>query len=195
MYPKVSKLQSLNVVLQITNPKQISKRRSFVLMEIIIRQIRKNDNAEVANVIRTVLIEHNVPKVGTAYADASLDCMFETYSAPKSIYYVVEKNNKIIGGAGIAPLENGPADTCELQKMYFLDEARGLGLGGQMMAKCLADAVKFGFARCYLETMPYMEAAQKLYIKSGFTYLNAPMGCTGHSSCPVWMIKELINKQ
>jgi putative acetyltransferase len=40
--------------------------------------------------------------------------------------------------------------------------------------------------------MPYMEAAQKLYVKSGFEYLDAPMGDTGHCSCPVWMIKQLI---
>ena len=164
-------------------------------MDIIIRKIEQNDNAAVANVIRTVLIEHNVPKVGTAYADASLDCMFETYNTPRSVYYVVEKGGKIIGGAGIAPLENGPTDTCELQKMYFLDETRGLGIGTTMMEKCLASAVDFGFSRCYLETMPYMEAAQKLYKRSGFEYLDAPIGCTGHSSCPVWMIKELGTRE
>ncbi|QEE49576.1 GNAT family N-acetyltransferase [Flavobacterium alkalisoli] len=158
---------------------------------VIIRPIVKEDNLAIARVIRHVLIEHNVPKVGTAYADASLDCMFETYSVSGSIYYVVEKNGKIIGGAGIAPLENGPEDTCELQKMYFLSEARGLGLGEKMMQKCLESASGFGFKRCYLETMPYMESAQKLYKKSGFNYLDAPMGCTGHSSCPVWMIKEM----
>lgn len=158
---------------------------------VIIRPITKADNEAVATVIRNVLIEHNVPKVGTAYADASLDCMFETYSTLNSTYYVVEKNGKIIGGAGIAPLENGPADTCELQKMYFLTEARGLGLGEMMMKKCLESASGFGFKRCYLETMPYMENAQKLYKKSGFVYLDEPMGNTGHNSCPVWMIKEL----
>lgn len=163
-------------------------------MSIIIRKIAKEDNAAVAKVIRDVLVEHNVPKVGTAYTDASLDCMFETYSKPNSVYFVVEKDNKIIGGAGVAPLDNGPADTCELQKMYFLPEARGLGVGSQMIEKCLQAAADFGFEQCYLETMPYMQAAQKLYFKNGFTYLDAPMGDTGHSSCPVWMIAPLSTK-
>lgn len=157
----------------------------------IIRKIEAKDNREVANVIRTVLIEHNVPKVGTAYADVSLDCMFETYNTSQSVYFVIEKEGRIIGGGGLAPLENGPDDTCELQKMYFLNEARGLGLGAKMIRICLESAMNFGFKRCYLETMPYMEAAQKLYINMGFKYLDAPMGCTGHNSCPVWMIKEL----
>jgi putative acetyltransferase len=160
-------------------------------MDTIIRKIKQQDNAAVAKVIRDVLIEHNVPKVGTAYADASLDCMYETYNKPQSIYFVVEKEGKIIGGAGIALLENGPEDVCELQKMYFLAEARGLGLGTKMMNKCLEAAKGFGFKRCYLETMPYMQDAQKLYKKSGFEYLDAPMGDTGHSSCPVWMLKTL----
>jgi putative acetyltransferase len=75
--------------------------------------------------------------------------------------------------------------------MYFLAEARGLGLGSQMMSQCLEAAKDFGFKRCYLETMPYMHDAQKLYKKSGFDYLDAPMGDTGHSSCPVWMLKTL----
>lgn len=156
-----------------------------------IRPIQKADNEAVANLIRTVLIEHNVPKVGTAYADASLDCMFETYSASRSRYFIVEHNNKIIGGAGISQLANEKDSICELQKMYFLPEARGLGLGMQMMERCLNEARSFGYEQCYLETMPYMIDAQKLYKKFGFQYINAPMGCTGHTSCPVWMLKEL----
>lgn len=161
-------------------------------MSIVIRKIEQKDNAAVAALIRSVLIEHNVPKVGTAYADASLDSMFEAYSAEHSAYFVVEKERVLIGGAGIAPLENGPAHVSELQKMYFLPEARGTGTGTKMMETCLAFAKAEGFTHCYLETMPYMEAAQKLYRKSGFEYLDAPMGDTGHNSCPVWMLKELV---
>lgn len=163
----------------------------LTMSEVIIREIQKADNVSVARVIRSVLEEFNVPKIGTAYADPQLDCMFETYFEPKSIYFVVEKDGKIIGSAGIAPLANGAPEVCELQKMYFLPETRGLGIGAMMMKHCLEKAKAFGFQQCYLETMPYMEAAQKLYLKSGFSYLDAPMGYTGHSSCPVWMIKEL----
>lgn len=149
------------------------------------------DNPEIAAVIRKVLIEHNVPKVGTAYADPQLDCMFETYNKPMAVYFVVENDGKIVGGAGVSQLENEADAVCELQKMYFLPETRGLGLGTLMMQKCLQSAAAFGYQKCYLETMPYMKAAQKLYQKSGFEYLCAPMGNTGHTSCPVWMIKEL----
>ena len=158
---------------------------------MLIREIQVWDNIQVAQVIRTVLEEFNVPKVGTAYADPELDTMFEAYQKPNAAYFVVENEGRIIGVAGIAPLANALGEVCELQKMYFLPETRGLGIGAKMMETCLSKAKELGFVKCYLETMPYMEAAQKLYKRSGFDYLEEPMGCTGHTSCPVWMIKEL----
>ncbi|MCL9807835.1 GNAT family N-acetyltransferase [Flavobacterium luminosum] len=157
----------------------------------IIREIQKEDNPHVARLIRSIFEELGAPKVGTAYADPQLDFMFENYDVPSASYFVIEQDGEIIGGAGVAALEEGMPEICELQKMYFLPQARGLGLGAKMMQTCLDRARSFGFKKCYLETLPMMEAAQKLYVKSGFEYLKEPLGSTGHSSCPVWMIKEL----
>jgi len=162
------------------------------MTSISIREIEQKDNEQVAKVIRKVLVDLGVPKVGTAYADKALDCMFENYTEPRSSYFVVVENDIILGCAGIAPLENYEGtDVCELQKMYFLEAARGQGIGAKMMETCLKKAAEYKFEKVYLETMPYMEAAQKLYVKSGFQYLDAPMGNTGHFSCPVWMLKVL----
>lgn len=141
--------------------------------------------------IRAVLVEMGVPKVGTAYEDASLEDMHATYEAPRMAYFVVEEEEKIIGCAGIAPLQGGDPEVCELQKMYFLPEARGRGVGGEMMKSCLDFARSQDFKKCYLETMPYMKNAQKLYARSGFEPLDKPMGDTGHYNCSVWMIKDL----
>ena len=57
---------------------------------------------------------------GFAIHDAEVDAMYEAYARPRSAYFVVERGGKVIGGGGIAPLENGEADVCELRKMYFL---------------------------------------------------------------------------
>ena len=157
----------------------------------IIRKINKEDNSEVAQLIRAVFDELDIPKVGTAYEDPYLDLMYEEYNKPKSVYYVVENNGRIVGVAGIAPLANEADNICELQKMYFLPETRGIGIGTEIMEVCLQSARNFGFEKCYLETMPFMHDAQKLYRKSGFEYIDAPMGSTGHVSCPVWMLKKL----
>lgn len=158
---------------------------------IVIREIELEDNPKIAKAIRSVLIEMGVPKVGTAYEDAALDFMTETYNKPKKAYFVVADGNEIIGGAGISPLDNYEGNVCELQKMYFMPEARGIGLGGEMMTKCLEFAKQAGFEQCYLETMPYMDDARKLYRRVGFRNLEKPMGDTGHYSCSVWMLKDL----
>ena len=55
----------------------------------IIRPIQKKDNPQIARVIREVLVDLGVPKVGTAYADKALDCMFETYQKKDAAYFVV----------------------------------------------------------------------------------------------------------
>lgn len=158
---------------------------------ILIREITKRDNEAIAELIRKVLIEYGVPKVGSAYEDTSLGDMTASYSDLKSIYYVVEINGKIFGGSGIAPLKNAQDNICELQKMYFLPEARGKGIGKSMMKVCLNKAKALGYEKCYLETLPYMKAAIKLYTKTGFKPLKKPLGNTGHYSCNVWMIKDL----
>ncbi len=157
----------------------------------VIRKIEKRDNKAVAELIRAVFDEMNIPKVGTAYEDPYLDLMYEEYNKPRSVYYVVESEGKIVGAAGVAPLENEAESICELQKMYFSPETRGLGIGSQMMDKCMQSAKEMGFEKCYLETMPFMHGAQKLYKKTGFVNIDGPMGSTGHTSCPVWMLKDL----
>ena len=158
---------------------------------IVIREIELKDNPKIAQAIRSVLTEYGVPKVGTAYEDKALDCMTETYNQDKMTYFVVAKGDDILGGAGISPLDNYEGNVCELQKMYFMSEARGKGLGSQMMAKCLEFAKQSGFKQCYLETLPYMVEARKLYRKVGFESLDKPLGNTGHYSCTEWMIKDL----
>jgi putative acetyltransferase len=159
--------------------------------DFIIREIELKDNAMLAAVIRNVILEMGAPKVGTAYEDKATDQMFETYQKEKSVYYVVEHQNKVIGGAGVAQLDNFEGKTCELQKMYFLPVARGVGLGAELIAVCLEKAKELGYENCYLETLPYMQAAVKLYKKQGFINLDKPMGNTNHYSCNVWMLKEI----
>ena len=61
-----------------------------------IREIKPRDNHKIAKVIRNILIEFGVPKVGTAYADKILDTLYEAYNTEKAIYYIIEKDNKSI---------------------------------------------------------------------------------------------------
>jgi len=158
---------------------------------MLIREIQQKDNEQIAKVIRSVFHELDAPKVGTAYADPILDTLFEVYQENKTRYFVVENEGKVVGGCGIAPLEYTDESICELQKMYFAPEIRGTGYAELIIAKCLEFAREAGFKQCYLETLSFMEAAQKLYKRIGFEEIDGPMGNTGHNSCEVWMLKKL----
>jgi putative acetyltransferase len=59
------------------------------------------------------------------------------------------------------------------------------------MQQCLDAAREHGFKRCYLETLRGMTAAQKLYERSGFARIGAPLGNTGHGGCNTFMVLDL----
>ena len=159
---------------------------------MLIRPINESDNKHIAVILRQVLIEMDIPRKGSAFEDPEIDKMYESYQSNRSIYFVVEEKNKILGGAGINPLKDGDSDICELQKMYFHKSIRGKGIGNKIIELCLNFAVESNFKKCYIETMPNMVNAQKLYLRKGFNYINNPLGNTGHTACPIWMLKNLV---
>ena len=158
---------------------------------MLFREIQQKDNESIAKVIRDIFHELEAPKVGTAYADPILDTLYEVYQSSRSVYYVVELDGKVVGGCGVAPLENAEVSVCELQKMYFAPEIRGTGYAEKIINQCLEFASQQGFEICYLETLSFMTIAQKLYKRMGFEHIEGPMGNTGHNSCEVWMTKKL----
>lgn len=159
--------------------------------DFIIRPIAPRDSAAVAHIIRTVMPEFGADGPGFAIHDPEVNDMYAAYARARSAYFVVERGGSVVGGGGIAPLEGGSADVCELRKMYFLPEARGVGAGAAMMQRCLDAARNFSFKRCYIETLTGMDAAQSLYRKHGFTPLCEPLGGTGHFGCDRFFILEL----
>ncbi|MBL7844033.1 MAG: GNAT family N-acetyltransferase [Cyclobacteriaceae bacterium] len=156
-----------------------------------IRKIRPEDNVQVANIIRTVMPEFGASGQGFAIHDKEVDNMYTTYTQPRSAYFVCEENGKLVGGGGVAPLEGGDADTCELKKMYFLPQGRGKGWGQHVLEACLKAATEIGFTFCYLETFNTMKGAMKLYEKNGFEKIPKPCGNTGHFACDTFYKKKL----
>ncbi len=155
------------------------------------RLIRKDDNPEIAGIIRAVLTEFKANKPGTVYFDPTTDDLATLFSAPHSEYWVLELGGKIVGGSGVYSTDGLPAGCCELVKLYLLPEARGKGYGRLLINKCFDSAAKFGFKQVYLETMPELKNAIGLYEQCGFTSLNGPLGNSGHFGCDLWMLKTL----
>jgi putative acetyltransferase len=160
-------------------------------MTVSIRPIRAGDDAAMAAVIRTVMPEFGATGDGFAINDPEVDWLSTAYAEPRCAYFVVERSGVVLGGAGVAPLVGGDRDTCELRKMYFLPEARGLGAGAAMMARCLDAARELRFDQCYLETLRGMDAAMKLYERTGFARIPGPLGATGHGGCNAFYLLQL----
>ena len=157
----------------------------------VIRPIEPRDDAAVAGIIRNVMPEFGADGPGFAIHDAEVDSMSTAYSRPRTAYFVIELDGRVQGGAGVAPLDGGESDVCELRKMYFLPALRGRGAGAAVIARCLDAARALGFRRCYLETLTGMDAAQKLYLASGFRRIDAAMGATGHHGCNRFYLRDL----
>ena len=158
---------------------------------ITIRPILPSDNAAIAHIVRTTLLEFGAARPGTVYYDESTDRLSEVFSTPGSIYYAADHQGAILGGAGIYPTDGLPSDTCELVKMYLQPDARGMGLGEKLMSECIDFAIGYGYKQIYLETMPELKQAIGLYEKVGFSRLSAPLGSSGHFGCGIWMQKKI----
>jgi putative acetyltransferase len=161
------------------------------MTDFSIRPIEPRDDAAMASIIRMVMPEFGATGSGFAINDPEVDWMHRAYSQPRCAYFVVERDGRVVGGAGVAPLEGGDPAVCELRKMYFLPEARGIGAGAAMMARCLQAARDIGFRQCYLETLTGMDSAMKLYERSGFRRITCSMGNTGHGGCNTFYLLDL----
>lgn len=157
----------------------------------LLRPIRPSDDAAIAAIIREVMPSFGACGDGFAINDPEVDWMSRAYAQPRHAYFVIERDGQVLGGAGIAPLTGADGHVCELRKMYFLPEARGIGAGSAMMAQCLDAARGFGFTHCYLETLSGMDAAMRLYESSGFQRIDGPMGATGHGGCNRFYLRVL----
>jgi len=155
------------------------------------RTIQPDDNPALAKIVRDTLAEFGANHPGTVYYDDTTDHLYELFQKPASIYFVAESMDRIVGGAGIYPSAGLAPDTTELVKMYLIPEVRGKGIGRLLISRCLEFAKEEGFSKVYIETMPELAQALKLYEKVGFRYLDGPLGNTGHFGCGIWMIKDL----
>jgi len=160
-------------------------------MSVSYRHIKKKDNREIAELIRSVFREFGVLRPGTVYFDPTTDNLFSLFKKRGSTYWVAEEEGRIIGGCGIYPTTDLPEGCAELVKLYLHPEKRGRGTGRELIRKSLRSAEKMGYQQVYLESFPEFNKAINLYLKSGFEFIPGPMGNSGHYGCNIWMLKDL----
>ncbi|MBR0200707.1 MAG: GNAT family N-acetyltransferase [Oscillospiraceae bacterium] len=154
--------------------------------------ITAEDDGALAQIVRHNLETHDLALPGTAYYDEQLDHLSGYYlSDPAKRFYLVLRDGagRTLGGVGVAELPF--FDRCgELQKLYLADEAKGAGLGCELIARIEDRARELGYRRIYLETHSNLRAAIHVYEKSGYRRIPRPKEAV-HGTMDRFYIKEL----
>jgi ribosomal protein S18 acetylase RimI-like enzyme len=92
-----------------------------------------------------------------------------------------------LGCVAVRPLDGDTA--CEMKRLYVRPSARGLGIGGALVAVIIRSAEELGYAEMKLDTLPAMPEALALYRRFGFAEIPAYY----HSPLPgtVYLGKQL----
>lgn len=181
----------------INTPANTSLSEPITAESCVIRRIEQADNTQVAAIVRRVLEEHAFNKPGTAYFDPELDDMFSHYQGNGQCYLVAvhEATQRVMGGGGYSRLKGTKTQEglCELQKVYFLPDARGLGLGKKLLEALINQATRDGYQSMYLESAGEFANAVGLYEHLGFSHLDKHKGDTGHQGqCSIYMSRPLM---
>ena len=158
---------------------------------LAIRDIQSADDIQVSQLIKTVMTEIGAVGPGYSIGDPEVLAMSQHYEAPKSRMLVLARDKQILGCGGFAPLTGGDQDVCELRKMYFYPDVRGLGKAQEMITEIMDRAKEAGYKKMYLETITGATKARALYERNGFTEIDGACGNTGHGSCDRFYQRDL----
>ena len=98
------------------------------------------------------------------------------YSPPDGRLFLAFVDGELAGCIAMRQLEEG---ICEMKRLFLRENARGQGLGNQLIEKLIEDAREIGYKKMRLDTYPpKMGKAVSLYESHGFcpieTYYHNP---------------------
>jgi ribosomal protein S18 acetylase RimI-like enzyme len=92
------------------------------------------------------------------------------YASPRGRLLLARDKDAIAGCVAMRPLTE---ETCEMKRLYVRSRFRAEGVGRQLAERVIAEARSAGYQRMYLDTLPTMADAQRLYEKLGFKEIPA----------------------
>lgn len=92
---------------------------------------------------------------------------------PRGIFYLIRVDGQLAGMGGLRYLRDGAA---EIKRIFIRPGFRGMKLGELALERLLLDAAAFGYGAAYLDTAPFMTAAQRIYAQHGFVDCPAYQG-------------------
>jgi ribosomal protein S18 acetylase RimI-like enzyme len=97
--------------------------------------------------------------------DAELDGLPGDYAPPTGLLLVGFVDDRL---EGLVACRQWSADICEMKRLYVRPSGRGSGLARALVTTLLAAATAQGYRQIYLDTLPMMGAAQRIYESLGF---------------------------
>ena len=108
--------------------------------------------------------------------DEELAHLEHKYGRPEGRLYLLRLDGQSSGCIGLRKLDD---ENCELKRLYVRPAYRGRGLSRVLMDRILSDAREIGYKTMLLDTLPFLQAALKLYKDYGFEeierYNDSPM--------------------
>jgi ribosomal protein S18 acetylase RimI-like enzyme len=104
--------------------------------------------------------------------EAELAALPGKYAPPGGALLIARtQSGEAVGCVALRPIEGDRI--CEMKRLYVLPDARGIGLGGALIAAIVNAARAAGYAEMRLDTLPTMQAALAMYEHAGFRKIPA----------------------
>ena len=105
-----------------------------------------------------------------------LEHLEDKYGLPDGRLYILMDGEKPAASVALHKID---FQTCELKRLYVRPAFRGRGLGRTLTDMIIARAREAGYREMLLDTLPFLQSAQRIYRAAGFReiekYNDSPM--------------------
>ncbi len=129
---------------------------------------QEKNRAEIERLLREYEAHLGVSLCFQAFDD-ELAALPGFYVPPRGAFLTAwdEASGQLVGSVALKPAPDDEA-TCEMKRLYVRPAARGTGLGRRLAEAITAEALRIGYRRMVLDTLPWLTDAQTLYLSMGF---------------------------
>ncbi len=118
--------------------------------------------------------------------DRELETLPGKYAAPEGAVILARLGSTACGCVALRRIEEG---SCEMKRLYVRPDARGLGIGAELVRRIIEVGRERGYRLMRLDTLPTMKSAIALYSSFGFRTIPAYTYNPIHGA--VYMEKDL----